>query len=373
MQPRELEYCAILILYPTQWYTNVAPRDASLCWKPLQARSLAFFVWALFLIVKAVEKVDMAGDTLDFNPYEILGVDKDSSDAQIVKAFRKAALKWHPDKNPDRKQFAQEMFLKISRALEILTDVAARAAYDHVCAAKSARKIYVQRRTQQESESRRKLREELERREASGYAAQQDELRAQAQLQKEIERLRKEGSEMLRRERENIEREIHRKRDAFMAAATSSSDAEYSEAEARLRLKWKRGLNDSDYDETELRRIFGKYGRISALVMSSSNKGSAIIEFCNAKDALKAENEIGDPKNPLRISWVSTRPDPESLNSSIGESNSQQASAQLNKPAVGVSYTSASQFADFEAEILAKMMNGARKKMEGTTSKFDDI
>lgn len=47
----------------------------------------------------------MAGDTLDFNPYEILGVDKDSSDAQIVKAFRKAALKWHPDKNPDRKQF----------------------------------------------------------------------------------------------------------------------------------------------------------------------------------------------------------------------------------------------------------------------------
>uniref|UniRef100_A0A915AQ97 Uncharacterized protein n=1 Tax=Parascaris univalens TaxID=6257 RepID=A0A915AQ97_PARUN len=311
-------------------------------------------------------------DTLDFNPYELLEVDKDSDDTQIVKAFRKAALKWHPDKNPHRKQFAQEMFVKISRALEILTDVAARAAYDHVCAAKSARKIYVQRRTQQESESRRKLREELERREASGYAAQQDELRAQAQLQKEIERLRKEGSEMLRRERENIEREIHRKRDAFMAAATTSSDAEYTEAEARLRLKWKRGLNDCDYDETELRRIFGKYGRISALVMSSSNKGSAIIEFCSVKDA-KAENEIGDPKNPLKISWISMRPHPEALNSSIGESNSQQTSAQLNKPTVGVNCTSASQFADFEAEILTKMMNGASKKMEGGTSKFDDF
>lgn len=81
---------------------------------------------------------------------------------------------------------AQEMFLKISRALEVLTDAAARAAYDHVYAAKSARKIYMQRRTQQESESRRKLREELERREASGLAAQQEELRAQAQLQKEV-------------------------------------------------------------------------------------------------------------------------------------------------------------------------------------------
>lgn len=43
----------------------------------------------------------------------------------------------------------------------------------------------------------------------------------------QIERLRKEGSEMLRRERENIEREIHRKRDAFMAAATSSSDGHF--------------------------------------------------------------------------------------------------------------------------------------------------
>ncbi len=42
--------------------------------------------------------------SLDFDPYEVLGVEKDAQEAQIVKAFRKAALKWHPDKNPEHKE-----------------------------------------------------------------------------------------------------------------------------------------------------------------------------------------------------------------------------------------------------------------------------
>ncbi|VDM46843.1 unnamed protein product [Toxocara canis] len=266
------------------------------------------------------------------------------------------------------------MFLKITRALEVLTDAAARAAYDHVCATRSARKIYVQRREQRESENRRKLREELERREASGFTAQQNELRAQAQLQKEIERLRKEGSEMLRRECENIEREIHRKREAFGAAASSSAQGEYSGAEGRLRLKWKRGLNNCDYDETKLRSIFEKYGRISTLVMSPGGKATAIVEFVNARDALKAENETGNPNNPLTVSWLSSRPDSQSPRCSSNMHTTQQPATGRSTTFVnGVGCASASQFADFEAEILAKMMSGSKKKGDGIKSKFDDI
>ncbi|GIY91532.1 dnaJ homolog subfamily C member 17 [Caerostris extrusa] len=56
------------------------------------------------------------------------------------KAYRKKALTCHPDKNPDNPK-AAELFQQLSRALEVLTDKAARAAYDKVLNARKAAKI----------------------------------------------------------------------------------------------------------------------------------------------------------------------------------------------------------------------------------------
>lgn len=83
---------------------------------------------------------------------------------------------------------AQEMFLKISKAFELLSDSAARAAYDHVLATRTAHIVYVQRKQKNEGEKRRKLREELERREANILSAQQDEEKARRELEKEVPR-----------------------------------------------------------------------------------------------------------------------------------------------------------------------------------------
>jgi len=62
--------------------------------------------------------------------YEVLGVDRDTSDADIKKAYRKLALKWHPDRNPDNQREAEAAFKRISKAYSVLSDPEKRAYYN---------------------------------------------------------------------------------------------------------------------------------------------------------------------------------------------------------------------------------------------------
>lgn len=63
--------------------------------------------------------------------YEVLGVAKDADDATIKKAYRKLAMKYHPDRNPDDKA-AEENFKEVGEAYEILSNPDKRAAYDRM-------------------------------------------------------------------------------------------------------------------------------------------------------------------------------------------------------------------------------------------------
>ena len=61
--------------------------------------------------------------------YEVLGVDKSVSEKDLKKAYRRVAMKYHPDRNPDDKA-AEEKFKEASEAYEVLSDAQKRAAYD---------------------------------------------------------------------------------------------------------------------------------------------------------------------------------------------------------------------------------------------------
>lgn len=61
--------------------------------------------------------------------YDVLGVNRDADDDAIKKAYRKLAMKYHPDRNPDDKS-AEEKFKEAKEAYEILSDDGKRAAYD---------------------------------------------------------------------------------------------------------------------------------------------------------------------------------------------------------------------------------------------------
>ncbi|MCK5762900.1 MAG: DnaJ domain-containing protein, partial [Clostridiales bacterium] len=61
--------------------------------------------------------------------YEILGVDKNADDSTLKKSYRKLAMKYHPDKNPDDKA-SESKFKEINEAYEVLSDSEKRHLYD---------------------------------------------------------------------------------------------------------------------------------------------------------------------------------------------------------------------------------------------------
>ncbi|KAJ0012345.1 hypothetical protein NQD34_013320 [Periophthalmus magnuspinnatus] len=62
--------------------------------------------------------------------YQVLGVQRESTAEDIKKAYRKLALRWHPDKNPDNKIEAEKKFKELSEAYEVLSDANKRSLYD---------------------------------------------------------------------------------------------------------------------------------------------------------------------------------------------------------------------------------------------------
>ena len=61
--------------------------------------------------------------------YEVLGVSKSASADEIKKAYRKLAIKFHPDKNPDNKE-AEENFKEAAEAYEVLSNADKKQRYD---------------------------------------------------------------------------------------------------------------------------------------------------------------------------------------------------------------------------------------------------
>lgn len=241
--------------------------------------------------------------------YGLIGVEISATQSEIRKAYRKKALVCHPDKNPDNPK-AAELFHELANALEILSDESARAAYDRVLNAKKAAAL----RHSELDSKRKKLIEDLERREKAanlqhqarrhGYATEKS---PEEQFKEEMERLRKEGSRLLEEEQELMRKQLAEDR-----LQKQGSSSQWDSSQHRIKIKWKADKSDDKnggYDETNLRNFLKKYGDIVALVISGKKKGSAVIEF-KTQDAaeMAVDYEKGDMNNPLSLEWIGNAP-----------------------------------------------------------------
>lgn len=276
--------------------------------------------------------------TIDINKldlYGILDVSEEASEKEIVKAYRKRALKCHPDKNPDDPN-AADLFHKLSKALELLTDPAARAAYDKALKAKKA----AQKRHKDLDQKRQKLKEDLEAREGEAYQQKEADLLATKNLAAQIERLRKEGSKLLEEEQNFLKEQIKKGNERLIVIEDRDE-----ERTPKLKIKWKAKKGDSTnggYSQTVLHSLLHKYGDVLNLIISSKRNGSAIVEFKERSAAnMAAQYEKGLAENPLTFIWLDGQTDPEPSSELSAASNSH---------------------ADFETLVLHKMRQAEERK-----------
>lgn len=235
--------------------------------------------------------------------YGLLEIESSAQEAEIRKAYRKKALSCHPDKNPDNPK-AAELFQELTKALEVLLDKTARAAYDRLQNAKKSAEV----RHRQLDAKRQKLKSELEERERRAQEqANKSNKSAEQLFQEELDRLQKEGSRLVEEEKELMRKQMQEERAKMMMSLPTWDSSKH-----RVRITWKADKEDPDnggYNEERLRFYLKKYGELIALVMSPKKNGSALVEFKFQQPAeLAVKYEMGNVKNPLKLEWLTEAP-----------------------------------------------------------------
>ncbi|KAB8234851.1 hypothetical protein ETB97_006349 [Aspergillus alliaceus] len=232
-----------------------------------------------------------AASSQDF--YALLDITPAASESEIRRAYRKTALKYHPDKIANPTPADIDKFHTLQIAYDVLSDPSVRQLYDNAREARQRK----QREREMMDSAKRKMREDLEARERAGAAAMGGASRgvkrmwasgtgdddAEEKLQKEIERIaedgrrrRREAEERLKREAEEEEKLVQREEEEARKAADRSSQrvdrsqeggANVPELERAVKVRWVREGWGLPLDKDRLTALFAPFGKIESVVV----------------------------------------------------------------------------------------------------------
>jgi DnaJ family protein C protein 17 len=305
--------------------------------------------------------------------YELLGVTFENSESDIKRAYRKAVLKYHPDKNHADPRATVEKFHLVQTAYEVLTDPAVKAAYDNARTARLAK----QRQKDLFDGKRRQMADDLERRERGVKRTNDGDLDAEERLAREIRRLGEDGKrrrtqrdEDLRRmrqeeemeEQERSRREMAGLDDPVVPASTSTKphlDAAHGDTDGRkvpeiertVRIRWareaERSMEGDAIDRAGLEHLFSRFGAIETMIpikekrvrVGQSKEKKLMAYACAVFESLaSAQAAVAESSSQPGIVWthfesIVMLADQHRHTSPLGETNHGNLSSAASTPA----------------------------------------
>ena len=202
--------------------------------------------------------------------YSLLEVNEGASESEIRRAYRKTALKYHPDK-VGANQEALDKFHVLQIAYDVLSDPAIKELYDNARRAKQAK-------TERDRayEGRRKwMKEDLERRESGAFKRKREEVDAEEEFERELRRLaedgkkrRKEREETLRKEAEEVRGRGENGVDSGeVVEEKTNATGEVPEMDRSVTLRYPHNSETQDIGKSEVTNRFERFGQIEDVVL----------------------------------------------------------------------------------------------------------
>jgi DnaJ homolog subfamily C member 17 len=317
----------------------------------------------------------------DVDPYAVLGLAPGVlTDAEIQKAYRKKALVLHPDKRKDsEREVAQREFDALQKAYDILLDPQARKALEDLAKARAA----TQARFDAQDAKRRKMREDLERRERAAERGKTEEEEARERLQAELTRLRRDFASRKRAYDGEVRpggdgsvsgpgaAERRDENSASPAQTTRRGEDEKNKSASvvpehlyrTVKVSWRKDV--SHYPVAKLRELFSRQGDVVEDVVireGKKKKGSALVVFAEVAAAKRAAANVnGDRENPLVTTRAAVPPTGEesAKNAASGSAGSPRAARSSPAPAAGSGGNVSNR--DYESVVLDRMRRAQEK------------
>ena len=214
---------------------------------------------------------DYATSDIDF--YEVLGVTFETSESDLNRAWRKTALKYHPDK-VGNDPIAKEKWDLARIGYDILSDPTRKSLYDNVRIARLQKK----RQNALFEGKRRQMKEDLEAREKGVKRTRDDAEDAEEKLEREIRRLAEDGKRRRKEREDMLRKDVEEEAKAADIIAHSANShtprgqTAVPELDRTVKVRWLREGAGSAIDTDRLKVLFSHFGKVESAFLLKDKK-----------------------------------------------------------------------------------------------------